>query len=114
MPQLLSPQRLEHRVPRIRIEPGLEFREHYFPKTLQAAIKKAARRSGVDKPANCHMLRHSFAVHCLEKGDDVRKVQSLLGHGDLRTTRQYNQIIENNRRANPPKREVFYEQRQTA
>lgn len=81
---------------------GLEFRDHYFPKTLQAAIKKAAGRSGIDKPANCHMLRHSFAVHLLERGDDIRRVQSLLGHGDLRTTQQYSQLIENNRHDNRP------------
>lgn len=72
---------------------GEEFRHHYYPKTLQAAIKSAARKAKIDKSVSCHSLRHSFAAQLLEDGHDIRKVQSLLGHSDLRSTQVYAQLL---------------------
>lgn len=72
---------------------GREVRHHYCPKTIQAALKTAARKAAIDKPVNCHTLRHSFAAHLLADGQDLRKVQSLLGHSDIRSTQIYTQVI---------------------
>jgi site-specific recombinase XerD len=77
------------RKPSIDPQTGLEFRHHYYPKTLQAAIKSASRKSHIDKTVSCHTLRHTFAAQLLAKGHDIRKVQSLLGHSDLRSTQIY-------------------------
>lgn len=73
---------------------GREVRHHYYPKTVQAALKTAARKAAIDKQVNCHTLRHSFAAHLLADGHDIRKVQSLLGHSDIRSTQVYTQVID--------------------
>jgi integron integrase len=72
---------------------GRELRHHVDPSGLQRAVRFAARRCGIAKPVSCHTFRHSFATHLLEDGYDIRTVQELLGHRDVKTTMIYTHVL---------------------
>lgn len=72
---------------------GRLYRHHLHGSTVQRAVRSAVQRSGIAKRASCHTFRHSFATHLLEQGYDIRTVQELLGHKDVRTTMIYTHVL---------------------
>jgi integron integrase len=68
-------------------------RHHHHHSGVQRAVKDAVCRSGIQKPASCHTFRHCFATHLLESGYDIRTVQELLGHSDVKTTMIYTHVL---------------------
>ena len=73
---------------------GKERRHHVLESGLQKAVKAASKKAGLTKRVTCHTFRHSFATHMLENGVNIRVVQDLMGHADVKTTEIYTHVME--------------------
>lgn len=73
---------------------GSERKHHVMESGLQKAVKTAARKAKIDKQVSCHTLRHSFATSILESGINIRILQELMGHADVKTTEIYTHVMD--------------------
>ena len=73
---------------------GKERRHHLDPSPINKAIAKATRQTDINKRISAHTFRHSFATHLLQRGTDIRTIQSLLGHKDVSTTMIYTHVLQ--------------------
>ncbi len=80
-------------------ESGIERRHHILDRTVQRAVRDAAREAQITKPVSPHILRHAFATHLLQSGYDIRTIQELLGHKDVETTMIYTHVLNNGPRS---------------
>src|SRR6185312_7727403 len=69
-------------------------RHHLYDSSMEETLATAVKKAGIDKRVTCHTFRHSYATHLLESGKDIRTIQVLLGHSDVKTTMIYTHVAK--------------------